>query len=77
MAISRSASAIVEPAELEVAAVLRAGAFGGFACFRYCLFVDDSAKPGLSAFGCETEWSEWLLWVLTQRPFGPQSHTYQ
>ena len=53
--MSRSASAIVEPIELEVAAVLRAGAFGGFACVTYCFFVDDSAKPGLSAFGCETE----------------------
>ena len=77
LAMSRSASAIVEPVELEVAAVQRAGLFGGFACVTYCFFVDDSAKPGLSAFGCETEWSEWLPWVLTQCPSGPPSHTHQ
>ena len=31
----------------------------------YCLFVDEIAKPGLSAFGCASECSEWLPWVLT------------
>ena len=74
-----SASAIVEPVELEVAAVLRTEPPGGFAFVTYCffvdMFVDDSAKPGMSAFGCEAEWSEWLPWVLTQYPSGPPSHT--
>ena len=37
LAMSRSASAIVEPVELEVAAVLRAGPFGGFACHVACV----------------------------------------
>ena len=77
LAMSRSASVIVEPVELEVAAGLRAGGFGGFACFTFCLFVDGNAKPGLSAFGFETEWSEWLPWVFTQCPCFARPHTHQ
>ena len=60
LAMSRSASANVAPVGLELAAGLRPGLFGGFLLFSYCLFVDESAKPALSAFGCETEWTEWL-----------------
>ena len=72
LAMSRSASAIVEPVGLELAAGLRPELFGGFVLFSYCLFDDDSAKPALSAFGCENELSEWLPW---QCPFCARSHT--
>ena len=49
LAMRRSVSAIVEPFELEVAAGLRAEGSWEFVFvfFTYCLFVDDSAKPGL------------------------------
>ena len=76
LAMSRSASAIVEPVELKVAAGARRELFGGFLLFSYCLFVDDSAKSALRAFGCENEWSEWLPWVFTQCPFCARSHTH-
>ena len=44
--------------------------------FSYFLFDDDAVKPSLSAFGCESEWSERLPWLLAQCPFGARSHTH-